>query len=236
MALNDTMIRAAKPKERAWKLSDEKGLYLLVSPTGSKLWRLKFRVNGKEKKLSFGAYPDVTLKDARRLRDDARAAHAAGVEVLADWIEYLRGEKLYGEDDAAFPSTDMGLGAAGGFQPIGLRRDCWKTAEPVRRILKQAYTAADLPYFPPHRVRDTLAQLGLRICRSPEEFKAWSQNIGHTKVLTTFMSYGQIATSRQAELIKGIGERDSSAANDDDLLNDPDVVELLERISKRSRR
>lgn len=80
MALNDTMIRAAKPKEKAWKLSDEKGLYLLVSPAGSKLWRLKFRVYGKEKKLSFGAYPVVTLKDARRLRDEARAVHAAGVD------------------------------------------------------------------------------------------------------------------------------------------------------------
>ncbi len=80
MALNDIMIRAAKHKEKAWKLADEKGLYLLISPTGGKLWRLKFRINGKEKKLSFGAYPEVTLKEARRLRDEARSVKAAGVD------------------------------------------------------------------------------------------------------------------------------------------------------------
>jgi integrase len=80
MALNDTLIRAAKPLEREWKLADEKGLYLLVTPSGGKLWRLKFRVNGKEKKLSLGAYPAISLKEARRLRDIARAAKADGAD------------------------------------------------------------------------------------------------------------------------------------------------------------
>lgn len=80
MALSDTRIRAAKPQEKDWKLADEKGLYLLVTPGGSKLWRVKFRHLGKEKKLSLGAYPDVGLKDARRLRDEARAALAAGTD------------------------------------------------------------------------------------------------------------------------------------------------------------
>jgi len=80
MALNDTMIRAAKPREKDWKLADERGLYLLVTCRGSKLWRVKFRVNGKEKKLSLGVYPDISLKDARRLRDEARASKAGGVD------------------------------------------------------------------------------------------------------------------------------------------------------------
>lgn len=80
MALNDTLIRAAKPREKDWKLADEKGLYLLVTPAGGKLWKVKFRINGREKKLSLGAYPDVSLKDARRLRDQARAAKADGID------------------------------------------------------------------------------------------------------------------------------------------------------------
>lgn len=80
MALNDTLIRAAKPREKEWKLADERGLYLLVTPSGSKLWRVKFRVNSKEKKLSLGAYPEITLKDARRKRDEARAAKAEGAD------------------------------------------------------------------------------------------------------------------------------------------------------------
>lgn len=78
MALNDTLIRAAKPREVNWKLADERGLYLLVTPAGGKLWRLKFRHLGKEQKLSLGAYPDISLKKARQLRDVAREQLAIG--------------------------------------------------------------------------------------------------------------------------------------------------------------
>lgn len=78
MTLNDTLIKAAKPREKEWKLADERGLYLLVTPSGSKLWRVKFRHLGKEKKLSLGAYPTVTLKQARALRDKAREGLATG--------------------------------------------------------------------------------------------------------------------------------------------------------------
>ncbi len=72
MALSDTRVRTLKPRDKAFKLSDEKGLYLLVSPNGSKHWKLKYRYDGKEKKLSFGAYPEVKLADARRKRDEAK--------------------------------------------------------------------------------------------------------------------------------------------------------------------
>ncbi|WP_376741266.1 Arm DNA-binding domain-containing protein, partial [Pseudomonas paraeruginosa] len=57
MPLTDSAIKTAKPKEKPYKLSDAQGLYLLVNPNGSKLWRLKYRVGGKEKGLAFGAYP-----------------------------------------------------------------------------------------------------------------------------------------------------------------------------------
>lgn len=93
MALNDILIRAAKPREKDWKLADERGLYLLITPKGSKLWRVKFRVNGKEKKLSLGAYPDLSLKDARRLRDQARSAKAVGVDPAKEKQEIKRAAK-----------------------------------------------------------------------------------------------------------------------------------------------
>lgn len=80
MPLTDTAIRTAKPGEKPYKLADEKGLFLLVNPNGSKWWRLKFRVGGKEKQLSFGTYPDVGLKEARGKRDDARKLLADGVD------------------------------------------------------------------------------------------------------------------------------------------------------------
>jgi hypothetical protein len=72
MALTDAKIRAAKPAAADWKLYDEKGLFLLVATSGSKLWRLKFRYAGREKKLALGSYPEIGLKEARMLAEDAR--------------------------------------------------------------------------------------------------------------------------------------------------------------------
>ncbi len=80
MALSDTAIKNAKPGAKPIKLSDEKGLYLLIPPSGGKWWRLKYRVDGKEKLLSLGTYPEVSLKDARERRDEARKLLAAGVD------------------------------------------------------------------------------------------------------------------------------------------------------------
>lgn len=81
MALTDSAIRALKPRDRAYKVSDEKGLYLQVTPAGGRLWRLKFRTpGGVEKKLSFGGYPDIGLKEARELRDRARSMVANGID------------------------------------------------------------------------------------------------------------------------------------------------------------
>ena len=72
MPLTDTAVRNAKPGDKARKLFDSGGLYLEVAPTGGKWWRLKYRFDGKEKRLSLGVYPDVSLKDARDRRDEAR--------------------------------------------------------------------------------------------------------------------------------------------------------------------
>lgn len=80
MALTDTKIRTAKHGAKPIKLFDERGLFLLLQPPGGKLWRLKYRINGKEKKLSLGTYPDVSLKAARQRRDDARALIANGID------------------------------------------------------------------------------------------------------------------------------------------------------------
>jgi integrase len=80
MPLTDTAIRTAKPGEKPYKLTDEKGLFLLVNPNGSKWWRLKFRVDGKEKLLSLGTYPETGLKKARDNRDNARGMLAEGID------------------------------------------------------------------------------------------------------------------------------------------------------------
>ncbi len=80
MPLTDTAIRNAKPVEKAKRLFDGGGLYLEVSPSGGKWWRLKYRFGCKEKRLSLGVYPDVSLKDARDRRDEARKLLAKGTD------------------------------------------------------------------------------------------------------------------------------------------------------------
>lgn len=80
MPLSDVAIRTAKPREKPYKLADGGGMYLEISPSGGKWWRLKYRFDGKEKRLSLGTYPEVGLKEARVKREDLRRLLAAGVD------------------------------------------------------------------------------------------------------------------------------------------------------------
>src|SRR5690349_4544091 len=106
MALTDTAIRNAKPADKPRRLFDGGGLYLEVAPSGGKWWRLKYRFTGKEKRISLGVYPDVSLKKARERRDEARtlladdvdpgehrkAIHAAGADRAANSFEVVARE------------------------------------------------------------------------------------------------------------------------------------------------
>jgi integrase len=115
MALTDTEIRRSKPADRPYKLSDGGGLHLLVTPTGGKLWRWKYRFDGAEKLMALGRYPEVVLADARERRDAARKRLANGIDPMAErkakktavlvatehtfekiaeqWLEHWRGNK-----------------------------------------------------------------------------------------------------------------------------------------------
>jgi len=110
MSLTHLKIRKAKPKERPYKLTDERGMYLLVSPNGGKWWRFDYRFEGRRKTLSLGTLPDVPLKEARRKRDEARTLLESGVDpssyrssikasaqntfeaVAREWYEKYRGQ------------------------------------------------------------------------------------------------------------------------------------------------
>jgi hypothetical protein len=97
MPLSDTAVRSAKPTSKKQKLSDRGGLYLEIPSTGGKLWRLKYRFDGKEKLLALGAYPDTGLKEAREKRDAARKQLAAGIDPSA----YRKAVKAAGDEKAA---------------------------------------------------------------------------------------------------------------------------------------
>ena len=122
--------------------------------------------------------------------------------IVAEWVSYLRNERLWGNDEPLFPATGVALGSDRQFAAAGLSREHWSNASPIRTIFREAFANAGLPYFNPHSLRNTLVQLGEKVCKTPEEFKAWSQNLGHEKVMTTFLSYGEIECHRQGEIIR----------------------------------
>lgn len=124
-------------------------------------------------------------------------------QIVAEWVAYLTATKLLGNDDPLFPATRVAPGPSRQFEVAGLTREHWRNASPIRAIFREAFTKAGLPYFHPHTFRSALVQLGEKVCRTPEEFKAWSQNLGHENVLTTFNSYGEVSCQRQGEIIRG---------------------------------
>jgi integrase len=111
-------------------------------------------------------------------------------------------------------------------------RKHWKDAAAIRKMFKATFERADLPYFNPHSFRNTLAALGERICPNAEALKAWSQNLGHSHVLTTLTSYGTVAQSRQAEILSASRHRsaESSAAPNAETVQ-PVIAHLLRKAS-----
>lgn len=122
-------------------------------------------------------------------------------QILADWVAELIQVHLFSATDPLFPKTKIGVGASRRFEVLGISRSPWKSASSAAKIFKQAFADAGLPPFPPHRVRDTMNDLANDHCRTPEDYKAWSQNMGHDHVLTTFSSYGTVPPGRQMELM-----------------------------------
>jgi integrase len=138
---------------------------------------------------------------------------------LVDWISELSSTHLWGPDDPLFPATRVAPGTDTLFGPDGLERRHWSNADPVRRIFKAAFAGAGLPYYNPHSFRNTLARLGQERCRTPEEMKAWSQNLGHEQMMTTFTSYGRVEDYRQGEIINGLRAADPVQQEMHDLLS-----------------
>ena len=121
--------------------------------------------------------------------------------IFAAYVAMLRDELGFGPDDPLFPATLKGHDAERRFCAIGLSREHWKDAGPIRAIFRAAFEAAGVPYAKPHSFRKTLARLGETLCRTPEQWKAWSQNLGHESEATTFVGYGQVPEERQAAIL-----------------------------------
>ena len=96
--------------------------------------------------------------------------------------------------------------------------------------LQDAFARVGLPYANPHVFRTTLVQLGQQLCRTPEEFKAWSQNLGHELMITTFSSYGRVSQPRQAKILRQIGQSGDPTKQTKDVVEEMRL--FLERVGK----
>ncbi|HEY8650953.1 MAG TPA: site-specific integrase, partial [Chthoniobacterales bacterium] len=150
--------------------------------------------------------------------------------IVAEWVAFLQKERFWGLDDPLFPATRVAVGSSGHFEAAGFDRKCWANATPIRAIFRAAFVAANLPYFNPHSFRKTLARLGQEVCQTPEQFKAWSQNLGHESVMTTFSSYGQVNDRRQAEIIRLLGREKPDLESDEVLVQE--IAKMVSRHQK----
>lgn len=152
-------------------------------------------------------------------------------QIVGDWVRYLKEELLWGNDDPLFPKTQVITGDDRVFKASGFKREHWSTASPIRTIFKEAFEAADLPYFNPHSFRKTIVTLGQKLCQTPEEFKSWSQNLGHEDVLTTLYSYGHVQPHRQGEIFQQLKLPRSTASQNVDEIARAVVKAIADQIS-----
>lgn len=156
-------------------------------------------------------------------------------DAFLEYVDHLRTKLNWEPEDPLFPSTEQVAGEEGVFRVAGLTRSHWNTPDPIRARFKRAFEAAGVPYFPPHRARNSITTLGLQTCESIEAMKAWSQNSGHESVLTTLRSYGEVSPERQAEILSEMArpkpEQDDVVALAKLMLDNPKIAELFTRIS-----
>lgn len=125
-------------------------------------------------------------------------------DCLEDWVIYLRRQRLYGPVDALFPTVEVGT-RDGRFAATGLSRTPYGSGQPINNVVKAAFLAAGLHPFTAHSFRKTLAMLGDKVCKTLEEHKAWSQNLGHEYLATTISAYMPVSRERQREILQSVG-------------------------------
>jgi integrase len=134
-------------------------------------------------------------------------------KIFDDYVVHMRNYRMHGPDDPLFSKVKIVPGERLAFEALALSRAPWKVPTPVGQMVRENFVKLGLPKFGPHSFRKTLARLGTELCCTPEEMKAWSQNLSHEDVMTTFNSYGIVLPERQVYLLKKL------------VAKEPDVIE-----------
>jgi integrase len=142
--------------------------------------------------------------------------------IFVDWINFLKTEKHFDYESPLFPKTKLELDQNNQFVCEHLDSEHWQSTTTIREIVENAFETSGFQRYTPHSFRDLLVRLSYDLCKTPAQFKAWSQNLGHNSPLTTFTSYGHIPTYNQGEIIKNLGK------NEEDLpITKKELKELL---------
>jgi len=144
---------------------------------------------------------EVKTKNAKTFTTFFLPVDSEYLACFTDWVNHLQRELLFGPDDALFPPAKV-KPIDGEFKVVGLERAIYKNANAIRAVIKEAFTRADLPVFTPHAFRKTLVKWADTRYQTREAFKAFSQNIGHTSVVTTISAYCPVSLEQQKKLIK----------------------------------
>ena len=126
-------------------------------------------------------------------------------QIVVDWVRYLLNEKRWEAKDPLFPRTRIAVRESGQFGTDGFERSPWTSTGPIRAILRDAFGRAGLRYSNPHSFRETIAAFGRDNCKDMASMQAWSQNLGHESMTTTFGSYGKVSAQQQEKLVRGVG-------------------------------
>lgn len=202
---------------------------ILTGARDSALASLRLKHLDLERKLVVQDPREVKTKRSKRIDSYFLPVGDDFESIVVDWVRYLREEKLYGNDDPVFPRTCVERGGEGAFIAGGLEPAFWQNTAPIRRIFREAFARAGLPYYRPHSFRDTVAQYGERHAPSMEHFKALSMNLGHEHIGTTLNSYGPLSPDRQGELVRSI-------AGGGDEEGDRELFDQFRRLVRAQRR
>ncbi len=145
---------------------------------------------------------EVKTKNSKTITTYFLPVGADYLTCFEGWVDYLKRDALFGPDDPLFPPAKV-KPLDGEFKVVGVERTHYKNANAIRAAIKKAFTDSDLPPFTPHAFRKTLVKWADTFYPTREAFKAFSQNIGHSNVVTTISAYCPVSLERQAELIKG---------------------------------
>lgn len=170
---------------------------------------------------------EVATKNAKRIDTFLIEVAPDLKNVLVAWKRELVEDELFAPSDPLFPKTAMGHDENDSFVAIGLLREHWATAQPVRDLVRKAFENAGIPYFHPHTFRHMLTAQAYNYCKTAKQLKAWSQNFGHESILTTLASYGKIDLHEQREILTSIGQPTS---DEDQPLTKKDFNQLIARL------